>query len=68
MFGNSNSSGLDLRNAEYLLIDTQSSGWPLSREAFPQVVAEVYRSTAYVLLKEHDGVVLLKRKTARDGT
>ena len=68
MFGASNSSGLDLRNAEYLLLDTQSSGWPLSREEFPQIVAEVYRSAAYILLKEQDGVVLLKRKTASDAT
>jgi uncharacterized membrane protein len=67
MFGNFNSSGLDLRNAEYLLIDTKSSGWPLSKEKFPQIVAEVYHSTAYVLLKEQDGVVLLKRKTASSG-
>ena len=68
MFGTLNSGALDLRNAAYLLIDTQSSGWPLSKEEFPQVVAEVYQSKAYILFKEHDGVVLLKRKTARDAT
>ena len=68
MFGTLNSGGLDLRNADYLLIDTQSSGWPLSKEEFPQVVAEVYQSKAYILLKEHDGVVLLKRKTTSDKT
>ena len=63
MFGTLNSGALDLRNADYLLIDTQSSGWPLSKEEFPQVVAELYQSKAYILFKEHDGVVLLKRKS-----
>jgi len=68
MFGVLNGGALDLRNAEYLLVDTQSSGWPLSQEEFPQVVAEVYQSKAYILFKEHDGVALLKRKTASDDT
>jgi hypothetical protein len=47
MFGTLTSGALDLRNADYLLIDMQSSGWPLSKEEFPQAVAEVYQSTAY---------------------
>jgi len=69
MFGTLNNGALDLRNVDYLLIDTQSSGWPLSKEAFPQAVAEVYQSKAYTLFKEHDGVVLLKkRKTTSDAT
>ena len=68
MFGILNSGALDLRNADYLLIDTQSSGWPLSKEEFPQVVAELYQSKAYILFKEHDGVVLLKRKMTTDKT
>ena len=68
MFGTLSGNALDLRNADYLLIDTQSSGWPLSKEEFPQVVAAVYQSKAYILFKERDGVVLLKRKTTTDKT
>ena len=64
MFGTLNKGALDLRQADYLLIDTQSSGWPLSKEEFPQAVAEVYQSKAYILFKEHNGIVLLQRKTA----
>src|SRR5262249_48543077 len=60
MFGTLSNGALDLRNADYLLIDTQRGGWPFSKEEFPQVVAEVYQSNAYSLVKEHDGVVLLK--------
>jgi uncharacterized membrane protein len=63
VFGTRNNGVLDLRHTEYLLLDTQSSGWPLSREEFLQAVAEVYQSKAYILLKGHDGVVLLKRTT-----
>jgi len=66
MFGTLNRGALDLRQADYLLIDTQSSGWPLSKEEFPQAVAEVYQTKTYILFKEHDGVVLLKRTTAGD--
>ena len=68
MFGTLNRDALDLRKADYLLIDTQSNGWPLSKEEFPQAVAEVYQSNAYILFKEHDGVVLLKRKTTSSAT
>ena len=68
MFGTLNNGALDLRNADYLLIDTQSSGWPLSKEEFSQVVAAVYQSKAYILFKERDGVVLLKRKMTTDKT
>ena len=68
MFGTLNNGVLDLRNADYLLIDTQSSGWPLSKEEFSQVVTAVYQSKAYILFKERDGVVLLKRKMTTDKT
>jgi hypothetical protein len=68
MFGTFKSGALELRNADYLLIDTQDGAWPLSKEALPQVLAEVYQSKAYILFKEHDGVVLLKRKTTSDTT
>jgi hypothetical protein len=66
VFGTRISGVLDRSSTDYLLVDTQSSGWPLSREAFLQAVAEVYQSKAYIFLKGHDGVVLLKRQTTSE--
>jgi len=63
VFGAFKHGALDLGHADYLLIDAQRSGWPLSKEELPQAVAEVYQSNAYLRFKEHDGVVLLKRRT-----
>jgi len=58
---------LDLRDAEYVLLDVKSDDpWvtlPLAVEAYHQIVADIRRSNAYVALQERDGVVLLKRTT-----
>ena len=60
-------TNLDLRDAEYLLLDVKSDDlwvtFPLGVEEYHQSIADIRRSKAYVSLQERDGVVLLKRTT-----
>lgn len=51
--------------SEYLLLeltdDIPGVTWPLGEAEYRWAIADVLQSKAYVVLKEHDGVVLLKR-------
>ena len=67
MLGRGGRTNLDLRDAEYLLLDVKSDDpwvtWPLGVEEYQQSIADIRQSNAYVSLQERDGVVLLKRTT-----
>ena len=67
MLGRVGGTHLDLRDAEYLLLDVKSEDpwvtFPLAVKEYHQSMADIRRSNAYILLQERDGVVLLKRTT-----
>jgi len=67
MLGQGGRTNLDLRDAEYLLLDVKSDDpwvtFPLGVKEYQQSIADIRRSKAYISLQERDGVVLLKRTT-----